>query len=216
MAGCWGRHPSLLSRRLFIIMSAKQLKKNIRHRMIQARKRISSSHLAQSSHNICQRLSHAYFFMRAKKIGFYIAMHGEISAAELMRKIQVGKSFYLPALSTTQFHKLNFIQVTHQSKLITNQYGIPEPQANPSKVLAPYLLDIVLCPLVAFDLQGHRLGMGGGYYDRTFNFKQHNKNKPLLVGLAHDFQQCKHVPHTDLDIPLNFIVTPTRIIIPKL
>jgi 5-formyltetrahydrofolate cyclo-ligase len=72
----------------------------------------------------------------------------------------------------------------------------------------------VLLPLVAFDPQGGRLGMGGGYYDRTFAFLNGQKGgqKPKLIGLAHHFQQIPKLPIESWDVPLNAIVTDEQVI----
>jgi 5-formyltetrahydrofolate cyclo-ligase len=77
----------------------------------------------------------------------------------------------------------------------------------------PWSLDLVFVPLVAFDKEGHRLGMGGGYYDRTFAFKtKHSHLKgPKLIGLAHDFQLQSQLPVMPWDIPLNAVITEAAI-----
>ncbi len=67
-------------------------------------------------------------------------------------------------------------------------------------------LDIVIIPLVAFDLNGYRLGMGGGYYDKVFAFKKTHPT-PKLVGLAYDFQKITDTPHNELDTRLDEVIT---------
>ena len=99
-----------------------------------------------------------------------------------------------------------------------NRYGILEPQLNCSHVSPVAQLDIILMPLVAFDSKGNRLGMGGGYYDRTLSFTQHQtgfhspseKRAPKLVGIAHDIQEVDALPIAPWDVPLDAIVTPSR------
>lgn len=74
-------------------------------------------------------------------------------------------------------------------------------------------LDIVITPLAAFDLQGHRLGTGGGYYDRTFAFLQKNTvKKPKIIGLAYAEQQAELLPHDQWDIDLDGVVTEKGIV----
>ena len=70
-------------------------------------------------------------------------------------------------------------------------------------------LDVILMPLVGFDNDGNRLGMGGGYYDRTLAYTRHAIKKPVLIGVAHDLQRVDRLPYASWDIPLNAIVTPT-------
>ena len=70
-------------------------------------------------------------------------------------------------------------------------------------------MDIIFVPLVAFDRNGNRLGMGGGFYDRALAFTQNSTNlsRPLLLGLAHHFQEVERLTSKKWDIPLNGILT---------
>ena len=95
-----------------------------------------------------------------------------------------------------------------------NKYGIREPES-PTLVDAN-CLDVVLMPLVGFDRTGNRIGMGGGFYDRTFQFLSgRKKTKPLLIGLAYSIQEVANIPNRPWDIPLNFIATENEIICAK-
>lgn len=95
-----------------------------------------------------------------------------------------------------------------------NKYGIPEPLCEVNNVIPIDQLDLVFVPLVGFDAKGNRLGMGGGYYDRTLqNVSQTDSAK--IVGLAHDCQEVAELPIESWDIPLQLIITPTRIIAPS-
>ena len=91
-----------------------------------------------------------------------------------------------------------------------NRYGIPEP-AHPNKARNFPLrsLDLVLMPLVGFDTQGNRLGMGGGYYDRSFAFLHRHSHwrKPHLMGTAYEFQRLSKLDAQPWDVPLDAIVT---------
>ncbi|CCQ09874.1 5-formyltetrahydrofolate cyclo-ligase [Pseudoalteromonas luteoviolacea B = ATCC 29581] len=92
-----------------------------------------------------------------------------------------------------------------------NAYGILEPVLNCSEVCPIAQLDLLLMPLVAFDKQGNRMGMGGGYYDRTLaSYYKQNWETPRLIGLAHDCQQVDELPTEVWDVPLQAILTPTR------
>ncbi|MGD8594123.1 MAG: 5-formyltetrahydrofolate cyclo-ligase, partial [Gammaproteobacteria bacterium] len=76
-------------------------------------------------------------------------------------------------------------------------------------------LNLVLTPLVAFDARGNRLGMGGGYYDRTFAYlrHQHRWRRPRLAGIAYDFQQVDRLERSSWDVPLSTIATPRKYIV---
>lgn len=107
---------------------------------------------------------------------------------------------------------LKFIEYNKTTKFQYNKYHIPEPIAiNDSSFINPQQLDVVFVPLVAFTKLGQRLGMGGGYYDRTFAFLANSSNNilenPLLIGVAYDFQCLDYLPHQDWDIKLYGIAT---------
>jgi 5-formyltetrahydrofolate cyclo-ligase len=71
-------------------------------------------------------------------------------------------------------------------------------------------------PLVGFDRLGNRMGMGGGYYDRTLAFmSEHHSGKPKLVGLAHSSQEVELISQQSWDIPLHVIATDREIICVK-
>ena len=75
-------------------------------------------------------------------------------------------------------------------------------------------MDVILMPLVGFDKHKNRLGMGGGFYDKTLSF--HNKLKefrvPKLFGLAFDSQEVDQLTSQPWDVPVDGIVTPSRFI----
>jgi len=141
----------------------------------------------------------------ARRIALYLAADGEIDTAplgELGRK--QGKQLYLPVIEAD--NHLNFATWLPGSTLSANRFGIPEPPGD-AKRCAITSLDIIFLPLVGWDVQGGRLGMGGGFYDRTLD----GVSGPLLVGLAHTNQQVDRIPREDWDIPLDFIATDTAL-----
>lgn len=92
------------------------------------------------------------------------------------------------------------------SRMIQNHFGIDEPAPGPGTDIPPRLLDLVLVPMVGFDQQGNRVGMGKGYYDRTFAGHARWWHRPLLVGLAHGLQQMKIDPRP-WDVAMDYIAT---------
>lgn len=98
-----------------------------------------------------------------------------------------------------------------------NRYGIPEPAGIPALLRRPQDLDFVLVPLVAFDAQGHRLGMGAGYYDRAFAFLRRRTSwlRPRLLGVAFDVQEAPSLPVAPWDVPLWGVLTESRLIRPR-
>jgi len=132
----------------------------------------------------------------------------------LQTALQAGKTCCLPILSPTAENQLIFIQVDEHSEYTKNKYGILEPIACSSATIIPACeLDLVLVPLVGVDKKGHRLGMGAGFYDRSFAFKKQNKNnKPHLMGLAYDFQYINHIPNEAHDIALDSLMKESQFI----
>ena len=92
------------------------------------------------------------------------------------------------------------------TKLVYNRFGIPEPQFDKRQCIKASLLNLVFLPLVGFDRKGNRIGMGKGYYDKTFSSEIHCFHAPKLVGLAHSIQETGILPNS-WDIPLDAIFT---------
>jgi 5-formyltetrahydrofolate cyclo-ligase len=148
------------------------------------------------------------FFTTSRHIAFYMASDGEMDPTIVMQRAWgAGKLCYLPVLSETQEFHLDFFPYQKGDPLQKNRFGIWETLKTGQCLLDLHQLDLVLVPLVAFDEQGHRLGMGGGYYDRTFGNIRHYNNKPILLGLAYELQKIKEVPCESWDIPLQGIFT---------
>lgn len=121
----------------------------------------------------------------------------------------MGKRVYLPVLVPHGENRLWFARYTPDTHLVPNRFGIPEPARAPHRRIAPLALDAVFTPLVAFDPTGHRLGMGGGFYDRSFAYLLRHRRwlRPRLIGLAYDFQCVDRLPAEPWDVPLHAIVT---------
>ncbi|MCL1142355.1 5-formyltetrahydrofolate cyclo-ligase [Shewanella gaetbuli] len=145
----------------------------------------------------------------AKNVALYISHDGELSTQKLIEALwHIGVNTYLPRLHPFCPGQLLFCHYHKDSEMTSNQFGILEPKLNVQEVIPVTQLDIIVTPLVAFDDRCNRLGMGGGYYDRTLS--NCIDNKPLAIGFAHDCQQVSHLPLERWDIPLPLIITPTR------
>lgn len=109
--------------------------------------------------------------------------------------------------------QLLFAPYTRGAGMVSNRFGIPEPAETGRAWLRGLQIDVALVPLVAFDPSGHRLGMGGGYYDRTFRFLLHRRHwrRPALIGLAYEFQCVDAIARRAWDVPLDAVVTEVRV-----
>ena len=94
--------------------------------------------------------------------------------------------------------------------MLVNRFGIPEPMLTKNNLCPLSQIDLIFTPLVAFDSSGNRLGMGGGFYDRTLAPIKRDQLTTQLIGLAHNCQQVDALSQDSWDIPLNGIVTPTE------
>ena len=121
-------------------------------------------------------------------------------------------TFSLPVLHPVCKGHLLFLEYGPHTTLVKNKYNIDEPELACPNVIPTSTIDVILMPLVGFDSKGNRLGMGGGYYDRTLAFTQFTQQKPILIGIAHDEQEVETLPFEPWDIPLDIIVTPKRIL----
>jgi 5-formyltetrahydrofolate cyclo-ligase len=137
----------------------------------------------------------------AQRIALYLAADGEIDPGPLGALAHTqGKQLFLPVIKSD--NSLSFAAWLTRDSLLVNRYGIPEPPAHARRCPVADL-DIIFLPLVGWDAQGGRLGMGGGFYDRSLS----GVTDPLLVGLAHSSQQVDCIPREDWDISLDFIAT---------
>jgi len=121
----------------------------------------------------------------------------------------MGKRVYLPVLSPTFHNRLWFARYEPGERLVPNCFGIPEPVCRWQKARRVWTLDLALVPLVGFDRRGNRLGMGGGFYDRTLAYlaRRVTWRKPQLVGVAYEFQECDGLAAEPWDVPLAAVVT---------
>lgn len=163
----------------------------------------------KSANQIYSVLQQCQEFKAAKRIASYLANDGEIDPKIIHQAAwQQGKQLFLPIPVANQC--LKFAPYQRRSNLCSGQWGIKQPRY--AKWIASSAdLDLILVPLVAFDQYGNRLGRGGGYYDRflkTLRFKSGTK----VFGLAHPFQQVPQIPIEDWDMPLDGIVTTTKLI----
>lgn len=185
-------------------------KKAIRQILLQKRANLSQQARIQASKNAAKLLSQSDYFQTAQHIACYMALPNEFDCQRIIETIwQANKKCYLPVISQTK--ELVFIHYKRNDALILNQYHIPEPVKN-----KPFLakdLDLVIIPLVGFDRLGNRIGMGAGFYDRTFAFlKTQSHQSCRLIGLGYTFQEVNELPIEEWDIPLDGILTEHKLL----
>lgn len=188
-------------------MSVLQSRQQLRKLLRQQRKSLSTYQQKQASQQLVNQFRQLTAFRQSKKIGFYQATDGEINPNLLMQLTwHYHKQCYLPVLRRFPNQELGFIKVSRHSRLHRHRFGFKEPKTG--QRLFVHQLDMVCLPLVGFDKKGQRLGMGGGFYDRSL--ARLPKNKVYKLGLAHDCQQVEQLISEPWDIALDAIVTPSQ------
>ena len=183
-----------------------QLRRQIRTK----RRELTPHERVRLSREIAGHLLRSRLFINSRRIAAYLAMQGEVDLSPVIhRATQMCKAIYLPALSPLSDQRLWFVAFHAGTKLTPNRLGIPEPLKRHRETVKPTQLDVVLTPLVGFDNQGNRLGMGGGFYDRTFSFLNHRRHwhRPALIGCAYAFQRVDELIHYPWDVRLDGVVT---------
>ena len=187
-------------------LSRPQLRRMLR----KARRELSPSEQRKAAQGLYRQLAQQPLFRRAKHISLYLPTDGEIDPRLLLRAAQRrGKATYLPVLSAWPRTKMVFQRVRPGEKLQPNRFRILEPRVNIGQQRNIWALDLVLLPLVGFDDVGGRLGMGGGFYDRSLAYLARRKSwrKPTLLGLAHECQKVEKLTQASWDVPLAGTVT---------
>ena len=132
----------------------------------------------------------------------YIDSDGEVPTQALAQELRsAGKTLWLPVVEADK--TLSFAHWDEAAPLVDNQYGIPEP--GPEQARRPIeTMDYLFMPLVAWDRYGTRLGMGGGYYDRSLGKQDPG---PPRIGIAYSFQEVDELPRDSWDRGMDFVLT---------
>ena len=194
---------SILSNRMKSIQQT--FRNQLRQQIRKTRANLTALQQQQAEDSITQQALAFIEERNAQHIALYVSFDGEISTDKLIKTLWAqDKHVYLPVLHPFNPNHLLFLRYLPDTPMLKNKFGIWEPKLNVQNVLPLDELDILFTPVVAFDKQGNRLGMGGGFYDRTL---QHWQKSPFIpVGLAHQCQQVEQLPTEVWDVPLHQIL----------
>ncbi len=187
--------------------SLKAQKRQIRREKRRARRALNAQQRRRASLSLARRIRASLPFMRARHIALYWPLPEEIDPTALLhtRAMAAKKLWYLPVITSTG---MNFYNYTPGATLRANRYGVPEPATRGVAPVKPWMLDLVIVPLVSFDRQLTRLGMGGGFYDRYFEQKQPALSRPYFLGVGFECQASdQDLPREPWDIVLDAVVT---------
>ncbi|QKZ02538.1 5-formyltetrahydrofolate cyclo-ligase [Pseudomonas eucalypticola] len=190
-------------------LSRPQLRRLLRD----ARRALTPAQQRTAARGLYRQLSQHPLFRRARHVALYLPNDSEIDPRLLLAEAQRrGKKTYLPVLSAWPRTKMVFQQVRAGEAYRRNRFRIPEPHINPARQRRIWALDLILLPLVGFDELGGRLGMGGGFYDRSLAYRGRRTawHKPMLLGLAHECQKVERLAQASWDVPLQGTVSDRR------
>lgn len=188
-------------------------KKTLRKQARTARAALPQDYRRFAVRQALRQALRAGLFLKGRRWGFYLPMGEEFDVLPLLNQaLHMGKDCFLPITAQRIAQPLRFARLDGRHELTHNRYGIVEPHAR--ALMNARWIDVLLMPLVGFDSQGRRLGMGGGYYDATLAYlrSRHHWRKPLLVGVAYACQELKEVPAEPWDVRLDMILTENGLI----
>jgi 5-formyltetrahydrofolate cyclo-ligase len=167
----------------------------IRRRLRAARRAVPGAKRAAAAAAIDRALARLGLPKAGTRISAFHPFDGEIDPGCVLRRAQaLGCRVYFPVVTSLRRRRMSFVAVADDGGRET---------------ISPRWLDLVLVPLVGFDVRGNRLGMGAGFYDRHFAFLRHRRAwlRPLLLGIAFDVQKLPRLAVAGHDVPLWGVVT---------
>lgn len=187
-------------------MSTNKLRSSIRLR----RRQLPASQQRQHASLVSKNLSRLRHFQKARRIALYLSANGELDPSPIAKiSRRAFKQLYLPVLHPFRHGQLFFCEWKEHALLQPNRFGILEPSCHGNGRRVIRSLDLILVPLVAFDASGQRVGMGGGFYDRTLGKARGDSSwkRPYLIGIAHELQKVPSIKPQKWDVPLDAVVT---------
>ena len=182
------------------------LRRDLRHDLRQRRRDLAPAVRIDAADQLATRLLTLPFAPERGHVGGYWAMDGEIALHRWQLTLPPTVTYCLPVLHG---QVLRFAPWRPGQPLRQNRYGIPEPDLDVADTVDATGMDLVVTPLVGFDARGGRLGMGGGWYDRSFAFRHAQPAPPWLVGAAFAVQQVNALPIASWDVAVDAICTET-------
>ena len=180
------------------------MKNNLKQSIIEKRNSLSKEEIIEKSSIIKKRLFNLEQFKKSKTVMFFVSFNSEVHTHEIIKEALKNKIVVVPKV---EVHDIEPSIITDFDGLVASgRFGILEPIE--VMKIAYKNIDLVLVPGTVFDLNGHRIGFGLGFYDRFLQ----KVSKSVKIGLAFDFQIVDKIPHEEHDVPVDIIVTEERVI----
>lgn len=175
--------------------------------MIERRNQLNLSDIFDKKNQIIARLMALESFKKAHVIMLYMDYKNEVPTRDIIKTcLALGKRVILPVVVPDD-EQLTLIEIDGFSNMVASKHGILEPQISKSATRCFEEIDLILAPGVAFDLNGYRLGYGGGYYDRLLASNPRHRQSIKVIALAFALQIVDHVPREEYDQPINGLIT---------
>lgn len=191
-------------------------RRQLRRHFRALRRAIGPGERRRAAHAVARRLAAEGLLRSGSRIAVYLVHDGELDPAPILQAARLrGARIFLPVITRAAAGRMRFAPLDCPARAWRrNHFGILEPGAIPRLHRSATDLDLVLMPLVAFDREGHRLGMGGGFYDRALALRARRGQfrRPKLIGLAFDCQEADSLASASWDVPLDAIATETRLL----
>jgi 5-formyltetrahydrofolate cyclo-ligase len=167
----------------------------------------------EAAASLARRIPRIMAYSRARWIAAYLPFDGEIDLRPLIQAgVKAGKRFCLPMIDRRHPGTMSLGHLSHRTILLPNRWGILEPHRRSTRRIPLQRIDVILVPLVAFDLSGNRLGMGAGYYDRLLQHRSvRGWRRPVLIGVAFETQKMEQLFAESWDVALDWVVTEKQI-----
>ena len=175
----------------------------LRRELRQRRRDLPASVRIAAANTLADRLLALPFMPSSGHVAGYWAMDGEIGLHAFQLRLPPTLTYCLPLLHADE--TLRFAPWRAGAPLVTNRFGIPEPDIDPDDALPASEMAMLVLPLVGFDARGARLGMGGGWYDRSLAFRHARPAPPWLVGAGFALQQVETLPLEAWDVRLDAV-----------
>ena len=185
----------------------KEEKKDLRNIILNKRNSIDNNTKEEMDREIFNRLINLDLYKEGKNIFIYLSFGSEIDTNPIIdRALEDGKEVYIPKVYKSN-KEMKAIRLNSFEDLEENSMGILEPKDD-SNFIDKENIDLIIVPGAVFDLEGNRIGYGGGYYDR---FLSNIKDKRNKVALAYDLQIVENIEAEEHDIKVDYIITNSRI-----
>jgi len=183
-------------------------KERLRRRILLLREQQTPSEVETKSLKITETLTQLPEYQKARVIASYVDKGNEVQTRPLIRKALASRKNVLVPIVNKERRSLDFSEIKSLDELVPGAFDIPEPKPDHRRLTDMEAIELVLVPGIAWDFDGYRVGWGKGYFDTVL---KRLPEKSLAVGLAFDLQVVDRVPRAQFDLPVDMVVTETKV-----